>query len=92
MSSYRKGRRFEYDVMKTLRALGWLTIRSAGSHGIDIVAIKDGMVILIECKSEATEADRRRLDALGEKLGLPVLLVTKAEGPIGEIKGFEDLF
>ena len=50
--NYISGRAFEYKVMKELRDMGFLVMRTAGSHGpFDIVAITDaGYVSLIQCK------------------------------------------
>lgn len=47
MTQYARGRRKEYDVVKRLRAAGWLAQRSAGSHGLwDVVAVKAGALPL----------------------------------------------
>jgi len=49
--SYKKGRNFEYQIIKLFSSAGYYTIRSAGSHGIfDILAVKDGVVFGIQCK------------------------------------------
>ena len=49
--NYQRGVAFEYKVMKYLKERDWLCVRSAGSHGpVDIVAIKDEITWLIQCK------------------------------------------
>jgi len=48
---YRSGYRFELAVKKYLEKHGWYVVRSAGSHGaVDLVAIRNGTVLLIQCK------------------------------------------
>ena len=49
--SYRKGRNFEYQIIKLFSSAGYYTVRSAGSHGVfDILAVKDGIPFGIQCK------------------------------------------
>jgi len=51
-SPYKRGRVFEYRVMKELREHGYYTLRSAGSHTYyDIVAIKPPFTLFIQVKS-----------------------------------------
>ncbi len=51
--SYRKGYRFEWEVKKFLEKKGYYVIRSAGSKKPDIIAGKDGEIIVVECKYTA---------------------------------------
>ena len=49
--NYVSGRRFEYTIKKALEKLGWIAIRSAGSHSpFDIIAIKEGRILLLQLK------------------------------------------
>ena len=49
--NYVSGRRFEYAIKKALEKLGWIAIRSAGSHSpFDIIAIKGGRILLLQLK------------------------------------------
>ena len=49
--NYVSGRRFEYTIKKALEKLGWIAIRSAGSHSpFDIIAIKGGRILLLQLK------------------------------------------
>ena len=51
LTNYQRGVRFEYEVIHYLKERDWTCIRSAGSHGpIDIVAIKEPLEYLIQCK------------------------------------------
>lgn len=48
---YRHGRQFEYRVRDYLKSLGYVALRSPGSKTpIDLVAIKPGVVLFIQCK------------------------------------------
>ncbi|MEM4315668.1 MAG: restriction endonuclease [Nitrososphaerota archaeon] len=49
--SYRKGRRFEYRVRDLFRRRGWIVIRAAASKPVDLVCLKKGVAILVECKN-----------------------------------------
>jgi Holliday junction resolvase len=58
MQSYAKGYRAENELQHTLYGKGWAVLRApkSGRIGIaapDLVAIRDGKVIVIECKSRA---------------------------------------
>lgn len=50
-SKYALGRSVEYQVRDRLRADGYFTVRAAASKGlIDLVAIKTGQVLFVQCK------------------------------------------
>ncbi|MEM0459319.1 MAG: hypothetical protein QXZ31_05590 [Thermofilaceae archaeon] len=83
MSSYRKGRRFEYEVRDFLKELGWLVLRCAGSKPFDLVALKRGLPpLLIECKANEKLDHRQvaRQEKLAAKAGAAYLLVRKEKG------------
>lgn len=48
---YRKGYIFERELKIKLEKEGWYVIRSGGSKKPDIIAAKNGKIIVIECKS-----------------------------------------
>ncbi len=51
MTNYQRGYAFELRVMKKLEEYGYFCVASRGSHGpADIVAIKNGSALLIQCK------------------------------------------
>ena len=51
LTPYQLGCAFEYRCRDYLRAAGWLVVRAAQSRGaIDLVALKPGAVLLIQCK------------------------------------------
>ncbi|MBD3261898.1 MAG: hypothetical protein GF334_09580 [Candidatus Altiarchaeales archaeon] len=58
MSSYRykKGAGFERDLVDLFWRHGWAALRSAGSGSVkhpvpDVVAVRDGCIIAVECKT-----------------------------------------
>lgn len=57
--SYSSGRRFEWPVRSILESYGWVTIRAARSKPVDLVALKDGRILLIECKYNARASSER---------------------------------
>ena len=57
-SKYERGRRFEYEVMKMLKELGFETTRTAGSHSpFDVIAWKTNElkkimgIVFVQCKT-----------------------------------------
>ena len=50
MTNYEKGRRFEYRVRDLFKEHGFVVIRAAQSKPIDLVCLKNGKSILVECK------------------------------------------
>ena len=83
MSRYYKGRRFEYKVKRDLEKKGYLVFRLAGSKPIDLIALKRGEIVFVECKTHknisAGELDKLREMAV--KVGARAVVVT----PDGEI-------
>lgn len=50
-TKYRRGRQFEYSVRDKLKELGYFVLRSPASRSpIDLVAIRPGRVLFIQCK------------------------------------------
>ena len=63
-SNYQKGVRFERERLKAYEKLGYLCMRTAGSHGaFDLVAVSEkwNLVILIQCKTTNDLATANRL-------------------------------
>ncbi|MDA4127978.1 MAG: group I intron-associated PD-(D/E)XK endonuclease [Thaumarchaeota archaeon] len=62
---YQKGREREYKVMELLRKEGYRVSRSAGSHGAaDVIAAKDGHVLLVQVKSGRARMKKEELEEL----------------------------
>ena len=70
---YVKGRRYEYKVKKDYEALGYVVLRTAGSHGFaDLIAISTATreVIFIQCKtSKLTPKERDKIYSDNEYKG-----------------------
>lgn len=75
---YKMGRSFERRVRLQLLAAGYFVVRSAGSKTkVDLTAIKDGEILLIQCKrSGALPPDEWNglLDVAAQTGGIPVLV------------------
>lgn len=85
MSSYIKGRRLEYKVRDIFRTKGYVVIRAAQSKPVDLICIKDGRVLLIECKTRqsALSKDRKEeLLQLAKVSGALLLLASKKKHKI----------
>jgi Holliday junction resolvase len=82
--SYRKGRRLEYVVRDMFRRRGWFVVRAAASKPVDLVCLKGGDIVFVECKygvrgvrwaelapllDAAEKADARPVLAIAEKRG-----------------------
>jgi len=72
MTYYQKGANFERSLVRAFWDSGFTAIRAAGSGSApfpipDIIALKGGRVIIIECKTTAKESFRLDKDDL-EKL------------------------
>jgi len=50
-SNFSKGRGLEYVVRDRLRAEGFVVFRYAGSRPVDLIAIREGRILLVECKT-----------------------------------------
>lgn len=78
--SYQKGRKFEWQVRRLLESKGWLTVRVARSKPLDLIALKNGSILLIECKysSKISEKDKSKLIEMARiSAGKPILASRK---------------
>jgi hypothetical protein len=72
MSGYTEGRQVEYDVIAYLAGNGYDTVRAASSKGLaDVVAIKPGQVLLVNCKRTTMPGPAERIDLLRVASCLP---------------------
>ena len=87
-TAYRRGYNFEDRCRKALERLGYVVVRSAGSKGpADLVALRDGVVLLVQCKLDHGLFDAKERIKLLETASLagaiPVLAEREKErGPI----------
>lgn len=62
-AEYYKGYRFERQVRDRLRGQGFVVVRGAASKPIDLVAFKDGYVVVVECRSSPEKYNLERMRA-----------------------------
>jgi Holliday junction resolvase len=80
MSSYAKGRRLEYLVRDLFHEKGYVVIRAARSKPIDLVCMRNGKTLLVECKtnrSNLTKGRKKELLRLAEASGASLILAFK---------------
>jgi len=78
--SYSSGRRFEWSIKEMLESYGWVTVRAARSKPVDLIALRDGKILLIECKYNTRISSERidHLKKLAEEAGAkPILAIKK---------------
>lgn len=87
-SKYRKGTKFEWELKRMLENEGFAVIRSAGSHGVDLIAGKRGDIYAFECKSTSKESfyisreNILKLVVFSETFGAKPYLAVKIKGEI----------
>ena len=80
MSNYVVGRRLEYRVRDLFRKNGFFVIRAAQSKPIDLVCLRNGKSVLVECKVGSSflgKERRRELLEIGQKTGAVVVLARR---------------
>jgi Holliday junction resolvase len=80
LSNYEAGRRLEYRVRDMFRKQGFLVIRAAQSKPIDLVCMKDGRSMLVECKAGRSflgEDRRKELLGISEQAGAVMVLARR---------------
>jgi len=77
-TNYERGRDFEYRVKRSLEALGWVVVRAAASRPVDLVAVRAGRVVFVECKKSGRVDDEqhRRQARLALRAGAELVVVT----------------
>jgi len=81
-NTYQRGRYFEYRTRDLLRGRGYYVWRSPASKGpADLIAIKKGEILLIQCKvgrSKLKKQERDGLIELAESIGAKAYLAYRA--------------
>jgi len=69
LSKYSRGRKIEYMVRDLLSQAGWCVWRLAASKPFDLIAIRDGRILIIECKRQSvlTKLERKKLLKIAKK-------------------------
>gem|GEM_PF-1998050 len=79
---FEKGRRFEYRTRSHLSRLGWFVIRQPRSASPDLLALRKGIILLVECKIRGyiPPKQRRRMMRLTKSNpGAKAVLAMKSE-------------
>ena len=80
MSNYEGGRRFEYRIRDLFRRNGYFVVRAAQSKPIDLVCLRNGRSVLVECKAGRSFLGRERkreLLELAKQAGASVVLARR---------------
>ncbi len=64
MSNYEIGRRLEYRIRDIFRRNGYFVVRAAQSKPIDLVCLRDGRSVLVECKAGGSFLGKDRIREL----------------------------
>ena len=83
---YRKGYMFEWRVRRFLEAAGWVAVRCAGSKPVDIIAMRNGVILFIECKKGRSRVRREQLEVqeeLARRAGARLVVV---QNDLSELK------
>ena len=86
MNHYRTGRDFEHKVRAHLIDNGYDVVRAAGSKTkADLIAIKPGQVLIIQCKATALPSPHERAEILRIAACIPGagLAIIARKGPRG---------
>lgn len=62
--TYKKGRAFEYRVRDYFKELNYFLVRQAASHFPDLIAVKKGECLAIECKVAKKYLSKRERESL----------------------------
>lgn len=80
MSNYEIGRRLEYRIRDLFRSNGYFVVRAAQSKPIDLVCLRNGRSVLVECKAGRSflgkERKRELLD-LAKQAGASIVLARR---------------
>src|SRR2546425_7371583 len=91
LSNYEVGRRLEYRIRDLFRSNGYFVVRAAQSKPIDLVCLRNGRSVLVECKAGRSflgkERKRELLD-LAKQAGAAVVLARRS-GRIVELTDLE---
>jgi len=67
VTNYSSGRRYEWKTQRVLEAAGYVTLRTAGSHGaVDVIGISASDIVLVQVKSGPSRPPVRVFEELRE--------------------------
>jgi Holliday junction resolvase len=82
--AYARGRAFEWRVKRDLQGKGYWVLRSSRSVGVaDLVAIKKGEILLVQCKtgSDMSIKEKDQLITLAKSVGAKAFFVHRGKAP-----------
>lgn len=94
---YVTGRAFEHELKEYLKKGGWFVVRSAGSKKPDLVAAKNGKIMVIECKvtkekkAYLDKEEVQNLKAVAEAFGGEGMFAIKQKGRPWTLIGLNSL-
>jgi Holliday junction resolvase len=80
LSNYEVGRRLEYRIRDLFRRNGYFVVRAAQSKPIDLVCLRNGRSVLVECKAGRSflgKERKRELLELAKQAGAAVVLARR---------------
>jgi Holliday junction resolvase len=80
LSNYEVGRRLEYRIRDLFRRNGYFVVRAAQSKPIDLVCLRNGRSVLVECKAGSSFLGKERkkeLLELAKQAGAAVVLARR---------------
>nr|MDO8098513.1 hypothetical protein [Candidatus Njordarchaeota archaeon] len=77
---YKRGYAFERRVRSHLEEDGWYVVRQGKSAFPDLICLKKGAILFIECKVDGylNPRDRERLVAVSSKVGAEPVVASRA--------------
>jgi Holliday junction resolvase len=76
-----KGQTFENTVRRRLRKLGYIVFKCQGSRPVDLVAFRDGVILLVECKTglnpHLPERQAKQLLDLSQRINATLILAVR---------------
>jgi Holliday junction resolvase len=80
LTNYQIGRRLEYRIRDLFRRNGYFVVRAAQSKPIDLVCLRNGRSVLVECKAGGSflgKKRKRELLDLAKQAGSAVVLARR---------------
>jgi Holliday junction resolvase len=80
LSNYEIGRRLEYRIRDLFRRNGYFVVRAAQSKPIDLVCLRNGRSVLVECKAGGSFLGKDRIRELldvGKQSGASIVIARR---------------
>jgi len=82
---FARGRRFEYRTREFLRKSGWFVVRQPRSAFPDLIALRNGQILLVECKmgGRISRNERRNIVKIRKAVNGTALMAFRKGNGIG---------